>query len=187
MYMKQTDKLIEDICQILKQYQNSFKNKEEQQEKNENDLLMDIFDITPEIKKQNRQYWGRELGMIWQKIVIRVFQYGCPELFKPTHKIGKDEPYDLQVGNLAIDTKYRIGSGDAGTLKKFKQYAKLLKSMDLIPMILILRTDNLPAAITACQRGGWEVLQGNEAFNFIEEKSGIDLNYLLKDLAYPLK
>ena len=42
-------------------------------------------------------------------------------------KFGSDEPCDLVLGSDAIDTKYRVGSGDSGTLKKFKQYGALLK------------------------------------------------------------
>jgi hypothetical protein len=42
-------------------------------------------------------------------------------------KEGSDEFCDLVVGNDAIDTKYRIGSGDSGTLKKFRQYGQELQ------------------------------------------------------------
>lgn len=27
-----------------------------------NDVLMDVFGIVPTLKRENRQYWGRELG-----------------------------------------------------------------------------------------------------------------------------
>jgi len=41
---------------------------------------------------------------------------------------GLDKPVDYFIGSLAIDAKYRIGSGDSGTLKKFKQYGEMLKN-----------------------------------------------------------
>ena len=87
---------------------------------------MQIFGITPDIKRENRQYWGRELGMVWQKIIIEVFKHNH-SLFKPAEKVGLDEPYDLQVGNDVIDAKYRVGSGDSGTLKKIQNICKGLK------------------------------------------------------------
>ena len=55
---------------ILGQYHQSFTDKIYSEENNEADLLMDIFAITPELKRENRQYWGRELGMCWQRIVV---------------------------------------------------------------------------------------------------------------------
>ena len=54
---------------ILENYQDSFSKKTYSKENNENDLLMNIFDISPQIKRENKQYWGRELGMCWQMIV----------------------------------------------------------------------------------------------------------------------
>lgn len=64
------------------------------------------------------------------------------------------------MGNLAIDTKYRIGSGDSGTLKKFKAYGPTLEEKGFTPVLLIVREDNLGAAITACNAGGWTVTTG---------------------------
>ncbi|MCZ0905281.1 hypothetical protein ON021_35830, partial [Microcoleus sp. HI-ES] len=52
--------------QILAKYQNSFTAKIYAEENEEHDILMDVFGISPLIKKENRQYWGRELGMCWQ-------------------------------------------------------------------------------------------------------------------------
>lgn len=148
---------------ILKKYQESFQAKTYSAENNDIDILMNIFGITPEQKRENRQYWSRELGMIWQLIICRICENHCSD-FKPALKIGHDEPCDLVLGNDAIDTKYRIGSGDAGTLKKFKQYGALLQKKGYTPVLLILREDNLPAAITACTKGGWRVLGGDDSF-----------------------
>ena len=105
--------------------------------------LMEVFGITPELKRENRQYWGRELGMCWQRLVIEVFK-GTRKDYGPAIRIGADEPCDLTVGKLAIDTKYRIGSGDSGTLKKFKSYGPLLKKQGYEPVILMLRECNPP-------------------------------------------
>lgn len=126
--------------QILARYQNSFTAKIYAEENEEHDILRDVFGIYPIIKKENRQYWGRELG---------------------------------------IDTKYRIGSGDSGTLKKFKSYGELLRNLNYDPVFLILRQDNLPAAITACQKGTWKVYTGDDSFEFIQTISGFDLKSFL--------
>jgi hypothetical protein len=162
------------LKEILKQYKGSFTDKAYNEENDDHDLLMDVFGITPILKRENRQYWGRELGMCWQRLVCDIFRLRCED-FKPAIRIGDDEPCDCCVGADAIDTKYRIGSGDSGTLKKFKQYGKVFKDMELKPVLLIVRSDNLPAAITACTAGGWRILTGEATFSYISEKSGFDL------------
>lgn len=164
---------------VLHRYKSSFIKKIYSDDNNESDILMDAFGITPQLKRENRQYWGRELGKCWETLVKEV----CKSVptFQSALKTGSDEPCDFRINNYAIDTKYRIGSGDSGTLKKFKQYGPLLKSFGYEPVFLFLREDNLPAAITACQNGGWSIYMGKQSFQFIERVSGFDLeNYLLK-------
>jgi hypothetical protein len=172
---------------ILERYQNSFVDKVYAEENDDHDLLMDVFGLSPQLKRENRQYWGRELGMCWQLLVTVVCRNYCPD-FKPAFKLGNDEPCDLVVGNIAIDTKYRIGSGDSGTLKKFKSYGPQLRRIGYEPIFLILRDDNLPAAITACQAGDWNVYTGNTSFDFLKNLTGFDLrDFLIKKAgAYPV-
>ncbi|MBI4749393.1 MAG: restriction endonuclease [Acidobacteria bacterium] len=163
---------------VLQHYRDSFSSKVYEEENNEIDPLMDVFGITPELKRENRQYWGRELGMCWQRLIVEVCRQTRPD-FAPPLKFNADEPCDLLVGNQAIDTKYRIGSGDSGTLKKFKTYASLLRNAGYEPILLIVRDDNLPAAINACQIGGWSVLTGNATFSFIHQLTGFDIRAYL--------
>lgn len=168
------------ILPILQRYYCSFKEKTYSEENNDTDVLMDIYGITPEQKRENRQYWGRELGMIWQLIVTEICRNNCSN-FSPALKMGNDEPCDLILGKDAIDTKYRIGSGDSGTLKKFKKYGQLLDDNGYCPILLLLREDNLSAAITACKTGGWTVLTGKDAFDYLYQQTGVDIYHLLKN------
>lgn len=164
---------------VLSRYQASFTEKVYSDENDDHDILMDAFGITPQLKRENRQYWGRELGKCWESLVIEACK-NAPS-FQPALRIGSDEPCDLRVNNFAIDTKYRVGSGDSGTLKKFKQYGPLLRENGYEPVFLFLREDNLPAAMTACQNGGWTIYIGKESFEFIKNISGFDLeDYLIK-------
>jgi hypothetical protein len=167
---------------ILSQYRASLTDKAYNEENEEHDVLIDVFGITPMLKRENRQYWGRELGMCWQRLVCEVFRLNCND-YKPATRIGGDEPSDCGVGTDVIDTKYRIGSGDAGTLKKFKQYGKMFQEQGLRPVLLILREDNLPAAIGACKVGGWNVLTGDDTFKYIWDKAKFDLKGWLQRLA----
>lgn len=167
------------IERILSDYSRSFAGKTYSDENNDHDPIMDIFGVSPETKRENRQYWGRELGMVWQRVVTEVFRDNHPQYGNPI-RIGQDEPCDLLAGRDAIDTKYRIGSGDSGTLKKFKQYGELLRGMGHRPVFLIVREDNLPAAITACYAGGWTVLTGDRAFEYVGEQTGVDLKALFQ-------
>ena len=142
---------------------------------------MDVFGLVPAVKRENRQYWGRELGMCWQLIVTELFRE-AGKTFLPGYREGADELCDLITENDAIDTKYRIGSGDSGTLKKFKQYGIRLTELGKRPILLIVRDDNLPAAIGACRTGGWTILTGAETFSYITKKTGVDLQTWLLSL-----
>ena len=167
---------------ILKKYQESFVGKSYSEENYDLDLLMNVFGLSPQLKRENRQYWGRELGMCWQLLVAEICKAHCKD-FKPALKFGADEPCDLVVGKYAIDTKYRIGSGDSGTLKKFKQYGAMLIEQGYKPVFLILRSDNLPAAMTACYAGGWEVRTNESSYQFVREISGFDIKSFLTQRA----
>lgn len=174
-------KLHNALENILQQYQSSFEGKVYIEENNDHDILMDVFNITPNLKRENRQYWGRELGMCWQLLIQKIAELNCKD-YKPGLKINGDEPTDLFIGKDAIDTKYRIGSGDSGTLKKFKEYGKLLIEQKYNPVILILRNDNLPAAITACKVGGWKVIIGKDCLDYLKTKTGFDLENYMKEM-----
>ncbi len=171
----------ENFDAILGLYQKSFAGKVYSEENDDHDLLMDAFGISPARKRENRQYWGRELGFCWQRLVTQACSH-LPD-FQPGLRIEGDEPCDLIVGDYAIDTKYRIGSGDSGTLKKFKAYGLLLREKGYEPVFLILREDNLPAAIQACNIGTWKVLTGKRSFQFIHEISGFDMEGYLTNRA----
>ncbi len=176
--MKNTN---QELNTIITKYRQSFSNKVYSSENDTHDILMDVFRITPDLKRENRQYWGRELGMCWQLLVSKVAEINCAN-YKPAFKIGDDEPIDLCIGKDAIDTKYRIGSGDSGTLKKFKSYGELLRNEGYNPVILILREDNLGAAITALKSGGWNLFVGKNCFDYITHKTGFDLENYLVDI-----
>lgn len=164
----------ERIGLILQAYQKSFQDKTYNDENDDWDFLMKVFGISPETKRENRQYWGRELGMLWQRIVVDLAQHHCKN-YSSAIRYGDDEPCDLVIGNDAIDTKYRVGSGDSGTLKKFKQYGKQLINDGYNPIFLIVREDNLPAAITAAIRGGWKVYTGMDTINYLQRHTGINI------------
>ncbi|MDJ0662100.1 MAG: restriction endonuclease [Crocosphaera sp.] len=166
------------LDKILKKYQNSFIQKVYSEENDTSDILMNVFHLSAEIKQENKQYWGRELGMCWQLLIVEICQTFCTN-FKPAFKIGNDEPCDLVVDQYAIDTKYRIGSGDSGLHKKYKAYGKMLRQEGYEPILLILREDNLPAAIKACEVGTWTIYTGDQSFNFIKEISDFDLKQFL--------
>jgi len=169
------------LSTIIKAYSEGFSLKTYGEESSESDLLMECFGITQELKKENKQYWGRELGMCWQLLVTKVFETNSTT-FQPALKIGLDEPADFIVGTEAVDTKYRVGSGDSGTLKKFKTYGGTIRNHGYEPVFLFLRTDNLPAAITACRAGGWTLYTGETSFQFINSRTGFDLKQYLIDL-----
>lgn len=170
-----THREIDDqLACILRKYQHSLSEKDFVEESDSSDILMETLGITQETKNINKQYWGRELGMCWQLLVTELCKTCCSD-YATALKIGEDEPCDLILGNDAVDTKYRVGSGDSGTLKKFRQYGLLLQKQGYRPLVLLLREDNLSAAISAFQAGGWEIYTGQNSFNYVKEKTDFDL------------
>ena len=139
-----SDETEELLISHIAKYQRSFIAKTYATENDDHDVVMDLFGITPLLKRENRQYWVRELGMCWQAIVSALCKVRSND-YQTAQRFGADEPFDLLVGSAAIDTKYRIGSGDSGTLKKFKQYGPFLKEKGFNPVLLIVRvwTHNL--------------------------------------------
>ena len=123
-----------------------------------------------------------EQESVLEELIQRSF--GAQNFYIPRRyrrKKGSDEPCDLIVQNYAIDTKYRLGSGDSGTLKKFKSYGHLLREQGYEPVFLFLREDNLPAAMTACRKGNWNMYIGKQSFDFIKNISGFDMeDYLTR-------
>ena len=171
-----------DLSEILFRYQELFTGKSYQDANQDHDALMDAFSLTPDIKQENPQYWRGELGMCWQLLVSCVFQHTLGD-YGAALRIGDEEPCDFTVADFAVDTKYRIGSGDSGTLGKFKSHGMLLRQNGYEPIMLILREDNLPAAVNACRAGNWNVLTAMETFNFIRQNSGFDLRRFLIQIA----
>ena len=177
--MTPEQRLDKALTSILEKYSKSFSAKLFSEESVEEDDLMLIFGLTQAVKAENKQYWGRELGLCWQRVVVEVCRQ-THENFGSAIREGADEICDLTVGQDAIDTKYRIGSGDSGTLKKFKQYGERLSKSGYRPVVLILRTDNLPAAITACISGGWTVFTGEKSFEYLQQLTYFDLKAWLQ-------
>ncbi len=79
------------LDKILKKYQNYFIQKSYSEENNSSDILMDVFGLSAELKQEHKQYWGRELGMCWQLLIVEICKTFCSN-FQPAFKIGKDEP-----------------------------------------------------------------------------------------------
>lgn len=172
MTQEQLDNLLE---QILNQYQQAFAEKIHPEESTEQDDLMFAFGLSQAIKATNKQYWGRELGKCWERLVETLCQQTC-EQYQKAHGTH----YDLAVGLNAIDTKYRIGSGDAKTLGGFRQNAQQLINEGFTPVLLIVRNDNLPQAIKACRNGGWEIYAGNNAYDYLKNLTQFDLQVWLQ-------
>ena len=158
---------------LLEQYRLKFQNKIHTSPPYPSDILLDHFHITLDQIRQNKQYWNRELGMCWQRLIIESVKNQSD--YQPAIRVGRKEPCDLILGKDAIDTKYRIGSGDSGTIKKLKEYAQLLSDRGYRPVLLILREDNLKSTISACERGGWHTVIGENALEYIRGKIGREL------------
>jgi hypothetical protein len=167
-----------NLKDIFDKYKDSFSKKKISTINTEDDLIMKAFGKKQADVDINKQYWNREFGKYFEYTVVKVFELTHDE-FKPGLRLGADEVCDLIIGDIAIDVKYRVGSGDSGTLKKFKQYGKLLKDKGYKPMMLFLRDDNLKSAVTAINKGGWIIKSDEAMFDYILKESGFDLKSFL--------
>jgi len=167
---------------ILQHYQNSFLAKSYAEENDDLDLLMNVFGISPQLKRENRQYWGRELGMCWERLVKEICKTYCSH-YSPAPKFDNKEPCDLVVGQYAIETKYRVGSGDSNFQANIKLYGPILTKGGHVPVVLFLRNDNLQSAINACKTGGWQVHTDENTYQFIQQISDFDLKAFLEQKA----
>ncbi|MDY7012982.1 MAG: restriction endonuclease [Cyanobacteriota bacterium] len=170
------DNLDRSLEEIVDRYRLSFANKVFLEESSEEDDLMKLFGLTQATKAQNKQYWGRELGACWERLVKEICQQTCDNYCEP-----QNSTYDLLVGRDAIDTKYRIGSGDAKTLRGWRQNGQDLLSRKLRPILLIIRNDSLQQAIATCRAGGWVVKSGNDAYDYLYELTQFDLQTWLRN------
>ena len=83
-----SDKDLEIVRPLVNHYYESFLKKTYGGENSDRDFLMELFNISPDLKRENRQYWGRELGMLWQLLVTAVVKGHFPMEYKPSLKIG---------------------------------------------------------------------------------------------------
>ncbi|GBC62129.1 hypothetical protein DENIS_3092 [Desulfonema ishimotonii] len=178
----------DEFRDIFVKYQQNFNQKVHTNRFGETDCLMNIFGITPSLKNKNTQYWGRELGACWETMVAEVCKRRSAG-YSPAIMFNGRQLCDLVAGRYAIDTKYRIGSGDSGTVNKFKDNAAQLIKKRYEPVLLILRNDNLHGTIVQCRNGGWTIHAGEKAFDFIRKiAAGFDMKRYLTERAgaYPI-
>lgn len=172
----------EPLRAILKTYRDNFANKSfGKAESDTSDILMDVFGINADTKRENRQYWGRELGTCWERLVKAVFTATIPDVL-PGYKLGKKEICDLVAEPHAIDMKYRLATSQPAVRDELERHAEWLVAANYVPVLLVLRDDNLPAAVRRCETGGWTVHTGAAAFDFIKGRTHIDLNAWLTKL-----
>lgn len=162
------------LAAVVDGFRASFARKDFIARETDPDILMDVFGLTPEVKLSHPQYWGRELGSCWERLVKSACGDATVQVSFPPPG-SRDTPCDIVLGRYAIETKYRIGSGDSGTLQKLQANGTTLLAAGLEPILLILRGDSLPAAMTAARAGGWRILADGDAFDFVRSELGVDL------------
>ncbi|MDI9335413.1 MAG: hypothetical protein QM520_00045 [Gammaproteobacteria bacterium] len=92
-----------NLSDILKKYQGNFSDKVYEDDDDSTDVLMEIFGITQELERENKQFWGRQLGMCWQLLVVELCKNTC-SYFSGALRLGGNELCYLVLGTDAIDT-----------------------------------------------------------------------------------
>jgi hypothetical protein len=164
----------------LGRYHETFTDRMPEEQDAVSDALMDFFRLTPEIKNRERQFYGRHLGAAWEEIAGKILHAHDPSTEFPRPGT-EDTPCDIVYRGFAIDTKYRIGSGDSGTMRKLAGNASTLARRGFVPLLLIFRNDSLKPSISAARTGGWTICEGEAAVSFIRTHTGYDLLDFLKE------
>lgn len=89
------------LSDILKKYQGNFSDKVYVDDYDSTDVLMETFGITQELKRENKQFWGRQLGMCWQLLVVELCNNICSD-FSGALRFGGDKPCDSFPGESEI-------------------------------------------------------------------------------------
>lgn len=172
------DRLDIALGEIMAEGRDLFLAKEYSDESDEVDLLMAAYHITQMDKRSHRQFFGQTLGRRFEKLVLQLLGE-THQGFLPPPRRGSETPCDCLLGSMALELKYRFGSGDGRTVGKIRDYGLYLRSLGLEPKLLVLRTDSMQASIGSLRRGGWEVFEGDATLDFLHLHTGFDLRRCL--------
>ncbi|WP_204104353.1 MULTISPECIES: hypothetical protein [Spirulina sp. CCY15215] len=88
---------------ILTKYSESFSEKVFSEQSSAEDDLMRVFGLTQEMKNNNRQYWGRELGACWERLVKELCQLTCDRFWIIAIE-SKQAAFSLEAGRSQLLT-----------------------------------------------------------------------------------
>lgn len=168
------DRLSDELRLVLAQCRAGMDAKEYSEESTLVDPLMTALGVTLSDKRAHPQFFGQMLGMCWEQLVYRLLGETTPQ-FKPPVRVGRLEPCDFVLRDMAVDMKYRIGSGDSRTIRNIRRNGRFLTELGLRPHLAILRTDSMQSSLDSLRLGGWTILEGQETVDFVSRESGFDL------------
>lgn len=171
--------LTKGLDATLSRYRSSFADKVFEEKIAKSDPLMEVFGLTPEEKSKNPQYWGRELGKMWELLVLDICLHHTISATRPSDG-DERQPCDVVVDGIGLETKYRSGSGDTNFQKKIRSSGKVLAETGLQPILLFFRDDNLPQVLGTARRSGWLFYQGEQTFDFIRDRFAFDIAAYLR-------
>lgn len=145
---------------------------------------MELLGVTNEMKKRHPQRCGKLLGETWQKVVTAYLDIYSPSGIGDAVRFDTRRPTDVVVDSVAIDTKYRFGSGDNNTITHLVETSRSLRALGYRPVMIILRDDSLRGALNRFRLAGWEVAEANNAFDVLADlcRRAPRLDELLIDL-----
>ena len=131
------------------------------------------------------QFKNRHLGGFWESL-LRVIYENSPQVnYSPQIKEGKKQLADFQVNDTAIEAKYRFSSGDWSTVSNIsKSGIKLREELNLTPVMLICCDFNNPKSISTFKQNHWEVLTGEECYDYILRTTDFNLKAWLEQNKY---
>lgn len=138
----------------------------------ETDLLMQHMRLTPAQVVCNKSYYNQTLGRIFEGLVLSAF-IDLPG-FEPGFRDGDMQLCDVVVAPHGMELKYSVADTTPHGEKLRQQRADLLDE-GLNPVALVFRDGPAAQRVFA----GWELHQGQDCIDYIEEKSGQSFKQLL--------
>ena len=132
---------------------------------------MRAFGITPELKRENRQYWDRELGMCWQLLVVELCKH-AHENFAPALRFGDDE-----LGERARLVYSNLGQWLSETSESHveEEYYRLgkLRHGEGIPLSQVVM------ALLLTRRNMWNYVESTGGDTILDLRQQLDLELMV--------
>lgn len=201
--MSNDERLYKIIMRYKEELQKKIKEREEEMKQDNNDhyLIYNALGFTSKEGYQIdfQQNVGRFLykyaGSLLEELAIKCMKEAYPDakvkvkLSNTIDKSPKTVEIDCLVGNMAYEIKWKDATTDGDHIKKEHKRVQIIKEAGYVPVRIMFFEPNREQAIKIqanlkklYEEIGGEYYSGEDAWNYLKKKTGIDLKKLFEKL-----